>query len=105
MKRTIIVLGIAITTLFSMKSVNALTLNDNGDFINKKGATITAEQYEVLSDKFTDTTINILPQAQINYLSNEQNEINIERAYSITTDVKDNLGNIISTITIPATEE
>ncbi len=105
MKKTIIVLGIAITTLFSMKSVNALTLNDNGDFINKKGATITAEQYEVLSDKFTDTTINILPQAQINYLSNEQNEINIERAYSITTDVKDNLGNIISTITIPATEE
>jgi len=105
MRKVCFVFALAAISLFSFKTVNALSLNDDGSYMTNKGAKISAEQYEVLSTKMTDTSIDILSQKQLDYLSDAEKNILPEAIYSITTDISDKNGNIISSRTIPATRE
>lgn len=89
--------------LFFAKSVSALTLNNDGTYTNGKNAILTFDQYLKLSSVYHDKTIDQFSQSVIDGLS-EYNQIIPQDQYAITTELIDNAGNVVSSITIPATE-
>lgn len=90
--------------MLEINSVNALTLNEDGSYMNSKGANISANQYEVLLSKFSASKIDKLSQKAITLFSNADVIIETETKYTITTDTIQD-GEVIDTITIETTEE
>ena len=88
--------------LIGIGSSSALTLNEDGSYTNAKNVKISSEQYGILSNKFTDTTIDLLDAKKILYYSDAKSRT-IQTEYTITTDIISD-GKIIDSITIPATE-
>ena len=91
--------------LLSVCNVNALSLNSEDNYVNKKGVIISREEYDVLSNKYNDGTIDLFDNNLLNYLYANDSEISQSVEYSITTDVFDSRGNYIESRTMSSTKE
>lgn len=101
MKKGLLLIG---CLFMGISSAKALTLNEDGTYTNNKGTNITSQQYERLSEQFSDRTIDIMSQKAVLVFSDSNSIKKTDTTYSITTEtIKD--GEVIDTITIPATEE
>ena len=89
--------------IFSFSKVNALTMNEDGNFINKKGAVISIDKYNNLINKYDDMLIDILSQEYIDMYSNL--DIKFTTKYIITTYAFDRNGNIIDEREMEASKE
>lgn len=99
------ILVIIICAIFSVSSVNALTLNEDGTYTNEKGAIITSDEYNTLSKMMNKKIIDLLSQKAVKGFTNPNNTKKPIEEFSITTDIMDKTGNILNSITIEATEE
>lgn len=91
--------------IFSVNSANALTLNEDGLYTNEKGVIITSNEYDTLSQMMSNKLIDILSQKTVKSFTNPNNIKKPIEEFSITTDIVDNAGNLLNSITIEATEE
>ena len=78
-------------------SVNAMTLKEDGTYINKKNVSISAKVYNKLSEKFNDGTIDLFDQKRMDFFTKNIDKISQDTKYIVTTEVLDNKGNIIET--------
>ena len=101
MRKLILILLVLCT---SFTRVNAITLNNDETYTTAKGVTISKEDYELLITKFPWRIIDRFNEETITSLLNGTAKIDNKEIYTITTDTIDKNGNIINSVTIPATE-
>lgn len=101
MKKGLLFIG---CLFFTISSVNALELNKNGEYVNSREVKITSKQYENLTKRFSDRTIDSMSQNAVLLFSDENSVVKTGTEYAITTEMVKN-GEVIDSITIPATEE
>lgn len=101
MKKVLLLIG---CLFMGINSTKALTLDEQGIYTNEKNVKITSEQYDILSKRFTDKTIDIMSKKAVLVFSNPKSIIKTDTEYSITTETIKN-GEVIDSVTIPTTEK
>ena len=91
--------------LFSVCSVDALSINEDGSRINALGATITEEQYNVLSEEYSDRNIDNMDQKIIDVITSPTATKHSDKTYMITTYELDFRGNVVDKVSMIATKE
>ena len=75
MKKILLFLGM----LFTFTNVQAMTLDNEGNYLNEVGAIIRVSEYEVLSSIFNESTIKYLPQESVNYYINNIDNLEFDK--------------------------
>ena len=93
MKKILLFLGM----LFTFTNVQAMTLDNEGNYLNEVGAIIRVSEYEVLSSIFNESTIKYLPQESVNYYINNIDNLEFDKKILLTTNKIDKNGVILET--------